>query len=150
CQRPKQTIRAEEPKLNVPGTHRNETCKHDATGTRVRRCLWIGDHEKRKEQQRAVFDSMYRYQKWLTEPDGSAQQEPDCTDKKSEAHVATSGAVDNHTTKTSHEECEDRSIPPLTGRYPHLISEQNHRDNSEVRRIEQMLAVDTDHKFARD
>ena len=65
-------------------------------------------------------------------------------------HVAARGAVDDEPAEAGHQKREERDVAPLARRDPDLAGEQHHRDDAEVRRVEEVLAVESKDELAGD
>jgi hypothetical protein len=149
-QRPQRTVGSEKSKLDVPGARRDKTREENPADSRVRRRPRIRDHEKGEEQQRAVFQTMNRDRQWLAEPDGSTEHQRHVEADERVGDVASACPVHNQTAETRHQECEECDVAPLAGGHPYISADHHQRDDCDVGRIEEMLAVQFDEKLARN
>jgi hypothetical protein len=86
----------------------------------------------------------------LAEPDRAAKHERHVKRDERDGHIASRRAVHHETPEARHQKREKGYVPPLAGRHPDLLRQQHHGQDAEVRRVEQMLVVETDCELAPD
>jgi hypothetical protein len=93
---------------------------------------------------------MDRNRQRLAEPHRSPEHERHVEHDERIRHVASCRPIHDEATKTRHQKREERDIPPLPWRYPYPIGEQDHQDNSKIRRVEDVFTVHSQEELARD
>jgi hypothetical protein len=93
---------------------------------------------------------MDRNRQRLAEPHRSPEHERHVEHDERIRHVASCRPIHDEATKARHQKREERDIPPLPWRYPHPIGQQDHQDNSKIRRVEDVFTVHSQDELARD
>jgi len=63
-------------------------------------------------------------------------------------HVAALGSVHDESTKPSQQADPERHAAPLARRDPDVSADEQHDHQTQIRRVEQMSALDAAHEFA--
>jgi len=78
----------------------------------------------------------------LAQVERPAEQERAVADDERVSHVGPRCPVDDKRARAGEQEREERRRTPLARRHPHLIGDEQHRDDAAIGRVEDVFAVD--------
>ncbi len=136
--------------LHQRATTGNERGETDTSRARIGCGLGVRDHEKRKEQQAPALEMEPGDGEWVAKPHGAAHDQQAVRGEKRVGHIGALGSVHHQPAQPRQQAGRDRQTAPLAGRDPDFAGRRQHDDQTEVRGVEQMPAVDATHELARD
>ena len=141
CERPEQTVRSEKTELDEGRTGRDENGEEDPSQPGVRRRFRIRDHEKGEEKERAALQTVQRDRERLAERRGPGEKQQAIESEERQGDVASGGSAHDEDPRAGDREGEEGAGSPLAGRNPDAVRQDHHRDEAEVRRVEDVFAV---------